>query len=152
MFETAKGENEKMVKKNWSHWVETWLNANFQLAEAPKRPRTFATSTALLASASNDKVSILSFFRLSVTDYGSFTLAKSVNETVSNSNMWQLSLLYLPWPPWVVWQKIEMFLSLLCRPRWPRQVQRCAITSVTRIIAPTFANVNIVERYGSYRS
>jgi hypothetical protein len=32
--------------------------------------------------------------------YGSFTLAKIVFETVSDSNT-QLSLLHLPWQPWV---------------------------------------------------
>jgi hypothetical protein len=31
--------------------------------------------------------------------------------------------MYLPWPPWAAQQKIEMILSLLHRPRWPRQVQ-----------------------------
>jgi len=31
--------------------------------------------------------------------------------------------LYLPWPTWAAWQKIETILSVSHRPRWPRQVQ-----------------------------
>jgi hypothetical protein len=48
----------------------------------------------------------------------SFTLAKFVSETVSDSNMKQ----YLPWPPWVTWQEIETILSVSHCPRWPIQV------------------------------
>jgi hypothetical protein len=42
-------------------------------------------------------------------------------ETISDSNTRQ-SLLYLPWPPWAMRQEIETILSVLRRPRWPRQV------------------------------
>ncbi len=50
--------------------------------------------------------------------HGSFTLAKIVSETLSDSDMKQ----YLPWPPWVMRQEIETILSVLCHPRWPMQV------------------------------
>ncbi len=43
------------------------------------------------------------------------------SETISDSNMRQ-SLLCLTWPPWAMRQEIETILSVLCRPRWPRQV------------------------------
>jgi hypothetical protein len=39
---------------------------------------------------------------------GSFTLAKFVSETVSDSDMKQ----YLPWPPWAMRQEIETILSV----------------------------------------
>jgi hypothetical protein len=44
---------------------------------------------------------------------GSFTLETSVSETVGDSDMWQspwAARQYLPWPPWTVWQEIELIL------------------------------------------
>ncbi len=60
-----------------------------------------------------------------------FTLAKFVCETVSDSDTKQ----YLPWPRWVTEQEIETILSVLHRPRWPRQVLYCV--AVAGIIAYT---------------
>ncbi len=73
---------------------------------------------------------------------GSFTLATFVgdnaSDNASNSDTLVLALSdisigkvcaimpatvpanYLPWPPWVARQKIEMILSVSCPPRWPR--------------------------------
>jgi len=45
--------------------------------------------------------------------YGSFRLTTSVSETVGDSDTRQspwAARQYLPWPPWVVQQKIEMIL------------------------------------------
>jgi hypothetical protein len=47
----------------------------------------------------------------------------------SKSDTW----LYLPWPPWAMWQKIEMILSLSHHPRWTRQVQ--SFVTVAGVIA-----------------
>jgi hypothetical protein len=44
-----------------------------------------------------------------------------VSKPISNSDTKQ----YLPWPPWVMQQKIETILSALCRIRWSSQVVSC---------------------------
>ncbi len=62
-----------------------------------------------------------------------FTLTR---ETVSDSSMKQ----YLPWPSWVMQQEIETILSVLCHPRWPRQVNSHCHCHWHYCI--TFANVN----------
>jgi hypothetical protein len=41
----------------------------------------------------------------------------------------------------MVQYKIEMLLSVLCCPRWPRQVQLCV--TVAGVIVLTFANGNM---------
>jgi hypothetical protein len=48
--------------------------------------------------------------------------------------------LYLPWSPFAVQQKIETMLSVLCRPRWPRQVRQCC--KMSNSFATNIANVN----------
>ncbi len=68
--------------------------------------------------------------------YESFTLAKFVSETVSDSDMKQ----YLPWPPWATRQEIETILSVSHLPRWLRQVNSdCRCRQRYHV---TFANVN----------
>ncbi len=47
---------------------------------------------------------------------GSFTLAKFVSKTVTDSDT-QQSLLYLPWPHWAVQNKIEMILFCVALPK-----------------------------------
>jgi hypothetical protein len=69
--------------------------------------------------------------------YGSFTLAKFVSETVSDSDIKQ----YLPWPPWATRQEIETILSVSRLPRWPRQVN-CDCRCCQRYCV-TFTNVNM---------
>jgi hypothetical protein len=51
--------------------------------------------------------------------------------------------MFLPWPPWATRQEIEIILSVLHHPRWPRQEQwRVLLVAVTGIIVINFANVN----------
>ncbi len=61
------------------------------------------------------------------------------SETVGDSNTRQ-SLLYLPWPPWVMRQEIETILSVSCHPRWPRQIN--SDCPCRRHYWVPFANVN----------
>jgi hypothetical protein len=52
---------------------------------------------------------------------GSFAFVKIVSETVSDSDSGNMKQ-YLPWPPWLMRQKIETIQSVLCHLRWPMQV------------------------------
>jgi hypothetical protein len=72
---------------------------------------------------------------------GSFTLAKFVSETISDSDMKQ----YLPWSPWAMPHRYDRFY--LCRYAQGGQSSDCcmllSLVAVASIVALTFANGNM---------
>ncbi len=53
---------------------------------------------------------------------------------------------YLPWPPWLVRQKVEIIISLSHRPRWPRQV----VVVMCRCLCHWYYQAQLCQRKHSF--